>query len=446
MLEQRNYSNTLGSYMPAFFYMNLNFPYYNTRTTLYNLRPKELSTFVHEYIHFLQDISSYSLLNNAYVYSEYMHAAANYLYKQPIGDFSVPLNLPFNFENVGLNRFINSTCMGNFRNVDNIFIIDIVYKQIKVPYSSFVDKLIIPFLQLANGTKLVFGTCAIMESMAYLMESLITKGSTSPPEYPYLSAEYVVKKEYPDFAKDTLNIIALCDIALQFSNPGYKFVSLLRSMKKNNYLPPTPEELYELINKKTCMLLGKRTTLPMALIEMGRMVQDRLKLYLNDSHFKDFHDTIRDFIGFGIAERLRCPHFMIELVRDGYALYNKSLLNIVNQVGSPLIIDSEYNFTHLPAAGKTANESFQYFLAVEELYKCFCRGNTICEMYDFCNTTVCNAKDLFGDDWQNEQPIMDDNCWESPWLKVDDQRLCPYALLWKHWKLRGRYPKSNDIN
>ena len=63
----RNYNQTLGSYTPAFFHINLNFPFYQSRLALYNLKKKDLSTFVHEYIHFLQDISSYSLLNNAYV-------------------------------------------------------------------------------------------------------------------------------------------------------------------------------------------------------------------------------------------------------------------------------------------------------------------------------------------------------------------------------------------
>lgn len=180
----------------------------------------------------------------------------------------------------------------------------------------------------------------------------------------------------------------------------------------------------------------------MALIHMGMMVQDRLKLYLNDSRFIEFHNTIRDFIGFGIECRLRNPHFIIEIVRDGYALYNESLLKIMNRVGSPLIIDSEYNFTHISAAGKGANISLQYFLAIEELYKCFSKGNTLCEMYDFCEVTKNNAKEIFGADWQNQEPLLDNNCVDSPWLKINDVRLCPYALLWRHWNLRSWKPKE----
>lgn len=443
MSEIRTYNKNLGSYMPAFFYMKLSFPYYDSSTMLYNLSKKNLSIFIHEYIHFLQDISSYSLLNNAYVYSEYMHAAANYIYSLPKGKFYIPLKLPYNLGNVDLNKYVNETCMGDFGSRDDIFIKKVEFQKIRVPYqNSKVHILTIPFLKLIDGTKLKFGTCAIMESMAYLIERTITKDSVPPPDYPYLTAENVASIEYPEFSHDILNIIALCDLSLQFVNPGLFFVETLRNMKAEKYLPPSPEHLYERVYNQPCMFLEKTTTLPMALIHMGMMVQDRIKLYLNDSRFIEFHNTIRDFIGFGIECRLRNPHFIIEIVREGYALYNKSLLSIMNRVGTPLIIDSEYNFTHIPAAGKGANTSLQYFLAIEELYKCFSNGNTLCEMYDFCEATKNNAKEIFGADWQNQEPLMDDNCVDSPWLKVNDVRLCPYALLWRHWNLRSWEPKE----
>lgn len=59
-----------------------------------------------------------------------------------------------------------------------------------------------------------------MESMAYMMERMITHGSVSAPDYPYNAAEMVVDYIYPEFGKDKLNIIALCDACMQFSEPG----------------------------------------------------------------------------------------------------------------------------------------------------------------------------------------------------------------------------------
>lgn len=430
------YNHYLGCYMPSFYYMELNFPFYSSSLALYNLNKKNLSTFIHEYIHFLQDISSYSLLNNAYVYSEYIHAATNCIYQLPKGKFNVPLEIPDNYGNIELNKFINDTCMGDFSEIDNVFVKKVKFKRYKVPYKNdIVNELEVPFLLLANGTELRFGTCAIMESMAYLIERHITIGSSSPKDYPYNAAAIVVYHEYQEFGRDELNIIALCDMSLQFVNPGKIFVETLRMMKIKNFLPDKAEDIYKYMYKLPVQQMGKYTNIAIGLINMGMMVQDRLKLYLNDPMFKEFHDTIRNFIGFGIGERLRKPHFMLDLVRNGFALYNNSLKLIMNNIGSPIIKDSQNNFTQMPVVGQSANESFQFFPAIEQIYKCFKDGSTICEMLDFCEETKKNAKDIFGDEWQNKVPIIDDNCWNSPWKKINDQRLCPYAVLWKHWKL-----------
>lgn len=439
----RNYNQTLGSYTPAFFHINLNFPFYQSRLALYNLKKKDLSTFVHEYIHFLQDISSYSLLNNAYVYSEYMHAAAHCIYKYPKGVFQIPLKIPRNYGNIDLNRFVNTTCMGDFSDRDNIFVKKVVFHWIRVPFhNDIVNILPIPFLLLASGDELKFGTCAIMESMAYLIERKITKGSTLPKDYPYRTATAVVDLEYPEFGQDELNVIALCDMSLQYANPGKIFVETLREMKTEGYLPAVAEDIYDYMYKIPIEQMGEGTTFQMGIARMGMMVQDRLKLYLNDTRFKPFHDTIRNYIGTGVGKRLSNPHFMIDLVRDGYALYNNTLRLLMNKLGTPVICDSRNEYSQIPQAGHKANESLQYFLGVEQIYKCFNEGSTICELYEFCEYTKNHGEEIFGEGWQDQVPLLDDNCWQSPWLKVNDVRLCPYALLWRHWNLGEWRPES----
>ena len=63
----------------------------------------------------------------------------------------------------------------------------------------------------------------------YMMERMITHGSVSAPDYPYNAAEMVVDYIYPEFGNDKLNIIALCDACLQFSEPGKIFVHWTKS-------------------------------------------------------------------------------------------------------------------------------------------------------------------------------------------------------------------------
>jgi hypothetical protein len=81
-------------------------------------------------------------------------------------------------------------------------------------------------------------------------------------------------------------------------------------------------------------------------------------------------------------------------------------------------------------------------LGVEQIYKCFDEGSTICELYEFCEYTKNHGEEILGEGWQDQVPLLDDNCWQSPWLKVNDVRLCPYALLWRHWNLGEWRPES----
>ena len=43
------------------------------------------------------------------------------------------------------------------------------------------------------------------------------------PDYPYSAAEIIANNIYPEFTKNTLNILALADCCLMFSNPGEVF-------------------------------------------------------------------------------------------------------------------------------------------------------------------------------------------------------------------------------
>lgn len=78
--------------------------------------------FTHEYIHFLQDISTYVGINNAYVYSEHIHGLVSSVYCIPQGRLHIPVNMPNNYSNVDLNRFVNTEGMGTLTVFDEFFL------------------------------------------------------------------------------------------------------------------------------------------------------------------------------------------------------------------------------------------------------------------------------------------------------------------------------------
>ena len=413
--------------MPAFFYMDLKFPFYDSSAVLYNLSKQNLASFIHEYIHFLQDITTYWGLNNAYVYSEYIHGAINQIYKYPKGSFRIPLRLPNNLNNIDFNQAIIEECTGSYEEIDLLFIIDIEMVTKKTKYlNPYFKDLTYVYLKLRNK-KIQFGARAIMESMAYLLEKQIAPGGSSVYEYPYCSAEFITLKVYPEFAEDPLNILALCDLSLLFSNPAVIFVNTLKEFKESHYIPDKAEDLYDFFYKRPCSQMNKECSLINGLFNLGQTVRKCLKTYLNHPSFKAFHNIIDNLIICGLDYRINHPTFILDIARSGNALYNNQMRLLFNRTGSPIIKDCNEEYFIINSCS-FSNDDLQFFPAIEQIFNLLSKGDDCCNMICWCQQSTHN------------KVIVDDRCINAPWERCTDTYLCPYGTLWKHWNLPGYRP------
>lgn len=408
--------------------MSLCFPFPNGGLFNKKVDEKHLSIFAHEYIHFLQDISSYVGLYNAYICSEYIRGSINEIYKYSKGIIKVPICFNDNKHNINLNKFINQSSMGTNIDIQNVFPIRIQETNKKAPYQNVNLKQV--FIYRTGGKPLVFGTRAIMESMAYLIEKLITFGNVSAPDYPYNAAQIVINKIYPDFGYNPLNIIALCDMSLQFSEPGKIFYETLCEYKFKKYSPSEPEEIIDEFNARVCTQQGKKTNLKQSSINMGFLVGDCLCAYLEGSQYRDFHNAIYALLGFGMRQRLMDPYFMLKIARGGNMLKNVKMMSIVREIGTPIIEDSNHDFWIVRPQFPLKKFSLRLLPAILEIYKLLSQGNSICEMIDFC---------------EKSKIAIDNRCYNEPWARCTDMELCPYAELWKRWGLTGYIPQSQTM-
>lgn len=421
-------NSTLGSYMPSFFRMEVGFPFPHGWDFTQPMDEKRISVFTHEYIHFLQDLSTHLGFNNAYVYSEYMHGAIKNVSQKPKEQLHIPISMPSNYGDIALNRFVNKEGMGTLTEIEEFFLVNIKKKTKKVPFENDYVKELTQILQTsAKGDKVVFGSRAIMESMAYMMERKITRGSVSAPDYPYNAAEMVVDYIYPEFGKDNLNIIALCDACMQFSEPGKTFIQSLEIFRKQNFLPNNANLVIDHFCSCPCIQMGKDTNMIQGLVFMGMKVGEQLKSYLKGIFFKPFHNVVHNLLGFGMNERIHNRYFMLDIVRNGYVMDNPLVKRYIRTIGTPVIKDCNDDYWFVLPFGKSMSDYWiEYFPAVEQVYKCLAKGNTICDMIPLCE--------------KSPDVIEDNRCWYCPWKRVEDSRLCPYAVLWKHWNLEGYYP------
>lgn len=214
------YSRTLGFYKPSTFRIHI-----STNFSFSRFDDRDWSVFAHEYMHFIQDISTVNGAYNIYVISEYLKSFASAQKEAPNREVHLPY-FPDDSFNVNTNQCLNELTFGNSGESDGLRITDLIPEKENLG-NILGDIDVAKFkVEYADGHQedVYFGANAVKESMAYIMESYIAPVSMSAQDYPYRFADMVVEFIYPEFAVDRLNVLALCDIALLSSNPGPVFV------------------------------------------------------------------------------------------------------------------------------------------------------------------------------------------------------------------------------
>jgi len=419
----RRLSTTLGFYNPSFFHINI-----GTNSSFERFFDKDFSVFVHEYIHFLQDVCTIYGLNNMYVYSEYIKFATNKIYKSENKEFTSPI-LPTedNHENIFLNRQLCKLTNGDtatIKKVDRIIDITSIEEGTGLSGSAVdsIDSIVVTCIDDNSEENYIsFGALSIMENMAYLMEQMICNEFATSPDYPYSFAEKIVEYLYPEFGSDKLNVLALCDSSLLYSNPGQVFVQYLQEMKSMKWLPTKPEDIYDKILPMRITLNGDsdENTIEDNYKHFSKTVRDQVKGYFHDPEFIDIRTWIDQIIYKGQDMRFNHKYFILDIARGGSEVF----MDFVMKFGTPLISNSNGECTLVYPENHDGVE-IEYFYVIGQIISFFESGNPKCELLSIC--------DRYG-----YKP--DNRCNKTPWER--DESLCPYAKFWKMWRLSDFKPK-----
>lgn len=427
-------SEISGFYQPSFFRLHIETK--NSIKDVNNLNDSDFSTFIHEYVHFIQDTTTYYGLNNINYNVEYLRYANNSITGQEATSFSVPIYPKLdNSDNVLLNGHICKLTFGDTDEIRNVKEIK-SYSYSKLPIgipNSLINEIDVIDVEsidnLNNDHYFSFGAGCIMESMAYLFEKITCSNYSKSPDIPYNSAELIVEHIFPEFGKDKLNILALCDVSLNISNPAKYFILKLEEYKKNNYVPLKAEDLYtEFLNTAITLNNIHSDSFQTNYNLLSNTVKSQLKGYFNDSHFDTLKEWIDQVFDITKAYRINNPSFIIDLAR-GKMKENNYFKRFFNEVGTPLMtnIKNELRFYH-PLAN-TKQIEIGYFWAISQINNVFWGTSRNCEMKEMCNQPISNTK-------------TDLRCDTEPWKRCNDKDLCPFALVWRHWKLANYNPAT----
>lgn len=422
----RKLSTTLGFYNPSFFHINI-----GTNSAFEKFFDKDFSIFVHEYIHFLQDVCTIYGLNNMYVYSEYIRFATNKIYKSENKEFTSPITpKEDNQDNIFLNKRICKLTNGDTATIKEVErIIEITTNEESTGVSgSDVDSIeciIVTCIDnLGEEQYISFGAESIMENMAYMMEQMICNEYETSPDYPYSFAEKIVEFLYPELGADKLNILALCDSSLLYNNPGKVFVQYIQEMKSKGWLPTKPEDIYDQILPRKNTLNGGsiEITIEDNYKQLSKIVRNQVKGYFNDPVlFNDIRTWVDQLVYKGQEMRFKNKYFILDIARGG----SEAFVDFVKYFGTPLISNRIGECTLVYPENPDGVE-IGYFYAIGQIISFLESGNPKCELLSICTR------------YGNE---IDNRCNVTPWERCRDKFLCPYAMLWKLWRLSDFKPK-----
>ncbi len=223
----------LGFYRPSFFKMQVN--HTDNLEDLNVLADIPSAIYLHEYIHFLQDISTTYGYSNISMVVDFIKYVNEFARNGATRTFSVPIiPRPSPNNEVFFNLKLRKEYVGSVNDVTSTTIISVTKQPKTVTMRNGnidLENVLINYTDPAVNQYHHFGSHCIVESLAYIIESSIYPNLLSPtPDFPYKSAQKVIEFEYQKLLHNPLNVLALCDVSLGMINPGEFFFSMVQAL------------------------------------------------------------------------------------------------------------------------------------------------------------------------------------------------------------------------
>ena len=426
----KNKLNTaLGFYSPSFMRMHV-----GTDWSLIDYRDLNdnytESVYLHEFTHFIQDITTVYGLSNINIVVDYMKFVNNEILKSPAGQFTVPV-LPTKgkddnvYANLEISTIYNGDGEDDYVTLTNYSI----SKGTVQTKNQIVNPTIIEINyndEDGISKTFSFGALCILENMAYIIESECYTDCEESPDLPYRAAEKLVELIHPTFGNDLLNILALCDASLQVFHPAEFFYYTLLKIKNTNKVFVRPEDVYDYCKANiTPFNFEGATDLTSLLKQQALLSISQIKGYFNDPAFDSIKDWLENMIMNAVDFRLSNPTFPLDIARGKMLKTNQAFRNFFINVGTPLITNDLGNVFLYDPKNNSTSLNYPIIWAINQINQVFWGYQNHCELKDVCKSG--NIK-------------IDSRCDNSPWDRVNDKNLCPFATIWRHWKLAGYYP------
>ena len=408
------------------------------------LKPELQGTYYHEYLHYIQDVTTCSGISKIWNSFDRFRQLVAYVQSPEMVDVQIPLEGDIiDEQKASIEFFKELRGSGQFSGVDPI--LADTYRINNVEFQE--DHRIATYFPESNGKKVrlhleskglpdkvfTFGEAAISETMAYILERKFFPELNILPRYPYLVAYHLVEFLHSDLLNNEENLFALCDVALMHNMPGWAFVEILKKLKTNKFVPKSGNEIiefgYHFYEIKGWDFAAYMRTADKALQHISEQL-------FRNQHFEPIKKLFQASIERGRLLRENSPFGILDIYRGDIPL-SYSFYKVFNFLGGPHSVNKiGHSFVRVPEGLETmANVVYpQHFRVIWQLNKLLIEGERSCSLYNMCKN-MCTVTE--------NKVLVDDRCEHNPWRRSEDEFGCPYAA---HWVLYGFQEKDFYLN
>lgn len=393
------FNGLFGYYLPAFMLIHIddNIDFQNFKAHSAEIK----GTFMHEYCHYLQDVSTtYGFVNFRCIMRELMLKTFDNRTSEERNELNS-------------NRSIFGLCKGDKNVEDTIFCIN----KITIEEDDVIDYAIVRY----NGDKeFQFGNFCIAESMAYLVERRLYNTYERYDEFPYNVCEKICEQEYPEFAKNKIWVMALCELALLEMAGGVFFIRTLRLMKEKKFIPSSVREIERFIDQYFAIgFRGERNVL----VELLKGIYPKCSI---DFESMKVWIISRFELGCLYREESKC-FISLNLSEENEERRFAYWQQIMNTFGTPIVISGKGEMVHgaylggvqIDIAYMLAPVALDQLLDNESRYK-----KEACPLAEICHFYI-------------EDSCYSEICEMDPKKKTQEDMLCPLGLFWKLYSIIG---------
>ena len=426
--------DTLGFYEPGFLHLRVNtdLDISDLNELMRNHKTQQyFSTFLHEYIHFLQDITTTSGLLAAHFYIDFIKAVNWTIRNDGKAEFKVPVQIS-NTNNVEANIKLREVYRGEASgsalikydrySTEEVNIKDKNNKEYKpLKYNvHYYD------LKTRAGRTLHFGYTCLKEYVAHAVQKNYL-AKTDHADIPYQIAELIVKSEYPEFGDNPMFIVALCDASLMCFHPAQMFFNTLERMKADKFVPNSTKSIYEFAYKDL-NFQGESgiETVESLFQKIVNQVDQQFSDALQSEPFQPNYKWLKHILTEAQNLRINNPNFMCELIEVENKL-SDDFFKVFKALGTPFFTNKSEKGGFVPPENYQDLPLQPYQLLVFKQIINVYNGQQSCSMYDFCKT-------------RPDMDITNELCKTSPWKRAKEPELCPFAQLWRTWGLTDDIP------